>query len=56
MESSSNHMFYLVAAYTLVWIMVSAYVLILSKRNQELKDQVKDFETRLRKQGVSIED
>ena len=56
METSSNHMFYLVAAYSLVWIMISAYVFVLSRRNQDLKKQVEDFETRLKRQGISLEE
>lgn len=56
METTSNHMFYLVAAYSLVWIMISAYVFVLSRRNHELKQQVEDFEQRLKRQGISIED
>lgn len=52
-EISNNHLMFLVAAYSLVWIMISAYVLVLGRRNEKLEEQVEDFERRLAKYGAS---
>lgn len=52
-QITNNHLIFLVAAYSLVWIMISAYVFILSRRNKKLEEQVEDFERRLAKHGIS---
>ncbi len=52
-QITNNHLMFLVAAYSLVWIMISGYVFVLSRRNKKLEKQVEDFERRLAKHGVS---
>ena len=42
-----KHLWYLVAAYSSVWVVLGAYIFVLIKRNGRLLKQVEELEHRL---------
>ncbi len=45
--NNSDHLNFLIAAYSAIWVIISFFVFILIKRNRRLLNQVKELEDRL---------
>ena len=43
---------YLVAAYTIIWIAISAYVLILYRRQRQLRREIDSLKEKMREKGA----
>ncbi len=43
---------YLVAAYTIIWIAISAYVLILYRRQKQLRREIDSLKEKIREKGA----
>jgi CcmD family protein len=47
---------YLFYGYTVVWVIVLAYVLVLSRREKNLRDEVEELKKMLRDEGQRLRD
>lgn len=43
---------YLVAAYTIIWIAISAYVLILYRRQRQLRREIDSLKEKIKEKGA----
>ena len=43
----NDHLNYLIAAYTSIWIVLSIYIFVLLRRNRRLNEQITELEERM---------
>lgn len=48
-ESRVRNFWYLFAAYTIIWTAMFAYIINLSKKNKELRDELNELQTQVQR-------
>lgn len=51
-ETSMDNLGYLVAAYTIIWIAISAYVLIIYRLQRQLQREIDSLKEKIGKKGA----
>ena len=51
-EIRMENLGYLVAAYTIIWIAISAYVLILYRRQRQLRREIDSLKEKIKEKGA----